>query len=90
MSEYNNTTVGGFGCSYATLSNYNNGNQGVRPAMPASSVSGHYIVPSYSAPGYDTLSHGSAPSCSGYFSVQNAYGGKDGSCGTNYVQNLCQ
>jgi len=90
MSEYNNSTVGGVGCSYASLSSYNNGNKGVRPAMQATNVSGKYVVPSYSAPGYNTLSHNVAPTCSGYFSIQAAYGGNGGSCGTKYVQSLCQ
>jgi len=90
MSEYNNSTVGGVGCSYATLSNYNTGNKGVKPAMQATNVTGKYIVPNYSAPGYNTLSHDSAPTCSGYFNIQGAYGGNGGSCGTKYVQSLCQ
>lgn len=41
---------------------------------------GHYVVPSYSTPGYDNLSHGPAPSGnSGYFQIGRAYGN-----GSNY------
>lgn len=89
MSEYNNSAVGSSGCAYATLQNYNKENSN-RPAMQAANVSGKYIVPNYSAPGYNTLSHGAVASCSGYFNVSDAYGGNGGSCGTNYVQSLCQ
>jgi hypothetical protein len=92
MSEYNNTTVNGSSCSYANLSNYNNGNQGMmRPPIPATTVVGQYIVPNYSSPGYNTLSHDSAPSCAGYFNIQSAYGGNGSQgCGTQYVSSLCQ
>lgn len=93
MSEYNNTTVNGSSCSYASLANYNNGSQGMSPPVPtatAATVTGTYIVPDYQAPGYNTLSHNSAPSCAGYFNIQTAYGSNDGSCSTNYVSKLCQ
>ena len=90
MSEYTNSTVNGSGCSYAILARYNNGSQGMSPPVPATTVSGVYIVPQYSAPGYNTLSHGAAPSCSGYFNIQNAYGANACSCATKYVQKLCQ
>ena len=90
MSEYNNTTVKGASCSYASLANYNNGSQQMRPPVPATTVSGTYIVPDYQAPGYNTLSHNVGPSCSGYFNIQTAYGNNGGSCGTKYVTKLCQ
>lgn len=90
MSEYNNSTVSGPSCSYANLSNYNNGSQGMSPPVPATTVTGKYIVPTYSSPGYNTLSHNAAPSCSGYFNIQSAYGANAGGCSTKYVQKLCQ
>ncbi len=90
MSEYNNSAVGGSGCSYATLSHYNNANKQAAPAMQATNVSGKYVVPDYAAPGYNTLSHNKAPSCAGYFSINGAYGGNGGNCGTTYSQSLCQ
>lgn len=90
MSEYNNNSVGGPSCSYAKLSHYNNGSQGMRPPVPATTVSGKYIVPDYSPPGYATLTHNAAPTCAGYFNIQGAYGKNAGSCSTQYVSKLCQ
>lgn len=89
MSEYNNSSVKGSSCSYSSLSNYNNGSQGMRAPAPATNVTG-YIVPDYQAPGYNTLSHNAGPSCVGYFNIQSAYGKNGGSCGTKYVTKLCQ
>lgn len=88
--EYNNNTVGGSSCSYASLSNYNNGSKGQSPPVPATTVSGVYVVPSWNSPSYSTLMHDSAPSCSGYFSVTNAYGKGANNCSTKFVQKLCQ
>jgi hypothetical protein len=89
MSEYNNSAVNGASCSYANLSHYNQG-CAKAPAPSANNVCGMYIVPTYSAPGYNTLTHGGAPSCSGYFNIKGAYGANAGSCNTRYVQKLCQ
>ena len=52
MSEYSGSTVNGNGCSYASLAHYNNGSQGMSPAVPRGTVSGSYIVPNWGAPGY--------------------------------------
>jgi hypothetical protein len=74
------------GCSYASLTNYNASHKmGVpRPSQ----VTGSYMVPVYGTAGYDTLSHGSkAPSCSGYFHINNAY---KSDCTTQFVRKLCQ
>ena len=92
MSEYNNSTVQGGACSYATLSHYNNRSSGSMssPAVPRTTVSGMYIVPSYGAPGYSALTHGAAPSCSGFFNITSAYGKNASNCNTQYVQKLCQ
>jgi len=90
MNEYNNTAVNGLSCSYTTLNRYNNGSKGMNPPVPATTVSGKYIVPTYSSPGYNTLMHNSAPSCSGYFNIEGAYGKDAGSCSTKYVAKLCQ
>ena len=88
-SEYNNTTVGGPSCSYASLSNYNNGSQGMSPPIPATTVVGKYIVPSYSPPGYATLTS-KIPTCSGYRNINSAYGADaSGGCSTRYVTKLC-
>jgi hypothetical protein len=89
MTEYNNSAVGK-ACTYTNLSNYNSGSTGMSPPVPRTTVSGKYIVPAYSAAGYNTLLHNSGPGCSGYFNIKSAYGKNAGSCSTKYVQRLCQ
>lgn len=90
--EATGSSVGGPSCSYATLSHYNNGGKGAQLPVPkGGTVTGAYIVPSYSSPGYDTFSHGSSvPSCSGYFDIGDAYKSKGGDCNQKYVRKLCQ
>lgn len=87
--EYNNATVGGASCSYATLSNYNSGYTGMRPAVPPTNVVGKYIVPAYSAPGYGALTHDQQGSCGGYFNIGSAYGKDADTASTNYTYKLC-
>lgn len=86
--ETTNSTVSGSSCSYATLSRYNRGTQGMQPPRPTGTATG-YVVPVYGAPGYGTLQHGSA-SCSGYPGIGAAYGNKNGNCNQQYVRKLCQ
>lgn len=86
--EGTSPTVSGSGCSYATLSHYNNGSQGMQPPRPAGTVTGAYIVPSYGAPGYNTLQY--EPTCSGYPTIGQAYHSKGGNCNQQYVRKLCQ
>ena len=84
---------------YVSLGAYN-GNQcmrGIRPPVPTTNVSGIYIVPAYSAPGYDTLQHGSggddgcgSSSSSTYFTIGRAYGYGAGSCNTQYMASICR
>lgn len=75
-SEYSSPTVKGNGCTYATLSHYNQG-YGAGPMAPIPSGTPSQavqIVPTYGAIGYNTLQHGTKyPSCSGYFDISNAY-----------------
>lgn len=87
MSQYETpSTVSAPSCAYATLNNYNMPS-GI--AVPRATVTGKYIVPNFSAPSYNTLSHGSnVPSCGGYFSIEKAY--KSGQCSQSYIQSLCQ
>lgn len=85
----------GAGCNYAQLGAYNLGFRGIRPPVPLTSVSGYYVVPAYSAPGYDTLTHGAAGcGCGGsggnYFSIGQAYGSNAGNCNTRYMGSICQ
>ena len=87
----------GAGCNYAQLGAYNLGFKGIRPPVPLTSVSGYYVVPAYSAPGYDTLTHGHG-ACGGsggnYFSIGQAYGQGQGQgsgfCNTKYMGSICQ
>ena len=90
--EYNNSTVSGNGCSYATLDAYNQ-NFSVRGRMsaPRFSQTGSsevIIVPSFGANGYNTLTQSAAPSCSGYFDIRNAYPNYPNTCG-KFSSNLC-
>jgi len=79
-------------CSYATLGHYNMVVPGTQPPVPAATraAAGSYIVPSYSMPGYNALTHGAAPSCSGFFNIDNAYGSKGGNCNQQYHRSMCQ
>ena len=89
-SETTEPSVGAPACAYATLAKYNQGSVGMKPQVTPGTVSGHYIVPSYSAPGYNTLTHGrTAPSCSGFFNITNAYKGAEGACNQKFVRKLC-
>lgn len=83
------------GCSgtYARLGAYAAGFRGIRPPVPTTTVSGYYVVPNYSAPGYNTLQHGPADCCSGngpYFQIGKAYGEGAGNCCTKYMGALCR
>lgn len=90
-NEYTNTPVQGGNCSYNSLANYNGngGIQGLRPAVPPTNVIGKYIVPNYSAPGYNTLQHNSTYSCGGYFPISTAYGEGAADCSTEYSYKVC-
>ena len=90
MSEYNNNMVSKGGCNYTNLSHYNSGNKGMSPPVPATTVSGVYIVPDYQMPGYDALTYGGNASCVGYPTIQSAYGKNAQNCSTKYIQKLCQ
>lgn len=87
MSGYETSpTVGSPACAYATLNNYNTPS-GI--AIPRATVSGKYIVPTFSAPSYSTLTHGqSVPSCNGYFTISSAY--HESPCNQQYMTSLCQ
>lgn len=77
---------------YARLGAYAAGFRGIRPPVPLTTVAGYYVVPTYSAPGYDTLTHGSGDCDSGckYFKIDKAYGYGAGNCSTKYAGALCQ
>jgi hypothetical protein len=59
--------------------------------VPSTLVSGYYVIPSYTAPGYDALTHGSSGS-GGYFKIGPAYGygcGAGNYDTANYVSSIC-
>lgn len=91
MSEFYNKQVGAGGCSYHTLSNYNQGyGAGAMAPVPSGTPSmSTVVVPQYSAPGYDALQHGvnSAQMCGNYFDIKSAYGSPKG-C-TQFAARLC-
>jgi hypothetical protein len=84
-------------CSYATLKNYNSPACGtLASAKSAEATSGYYVVPSYSAPGYQALTHGGKDSntncqgANGFFNITKAYGEKAGACNQQYHKSVCQ
>lgn len=89
--DYSSNTSSAPACAYASLGNYNGtSRKGMgRPTIPATTVSGTYIVPNYDTIGYSALTHGDVPSCAGYFSISSAYGDGAASCSTKYSNRLC-
>jgi hypothetical protein len=85
-------TVHGSSCSYTNLQNYNSSAAGTlgKPAVPPTTVSGSYVVPNYSAIGYNALTHDAkGPSCTGYFDITTAYGAGAANCDTQYSSRAC-
>jgi hypothetical protein len=86
--EYNNKTAGGSACTYSNLASYNaNYAMGVPPM--GKPMSGKYVVPTYSPISYDALTGKGPSSCSGYFTIEGAYGKGAGSCQQTYTTSLC-
>lgn len=80
----------GSSCSYKHLSTMHAGSN---PAHNSSSK-GHYMVPAYGSPGYDTLNHGldaKHSNCNGHFTISQAYnnGKSHGNCNQKYVTKMC-
>lgn len=92
-SYYTGQTVGPQSYnSYASLGGYNNCFKGIQAPVPATTVTGYYIVPQWNSPGYSTLQRGNqCPTGANYFQIGQAYGG-DGGCdmNTKYMARLCQ
>jgi hypothetical protein len=90
--DNSNISVNAPACSYASLGNYNGyTRRGIgHPQVIPTTVTGVNIVPDFgSGFGYNALTHGSAPSCAGYFDIQSAYGKTANKCNTQYVNRLC-
>lgn len=82
--------VNSSGCSYGNLSRYNQ-HSALGVGVPSDTVSGAYIVPTWgSSPGYDALTHGSRPGCTGYFGIGSAYGKDAGACKQTYALKSCR
>lgn len=82
-------SYGGGGMNYAQLGSYTAGYRGIKPPVPMTAVSGYYVVPTYSAPGYSTLTHGTSGSGGPYFKIGPAYGYGAENCSTQYMGSLC-
>lgn len=95
MSSYDNnqSSVNGPSCAYVSLSNYNGVQKMPRamgtPVVPATTVKGVYVVPDYGTIGYSALTHGTGPSCAGYFDITSAYGKGAENCNTQFMQRMC-
>ena len=89
--DYSSNTSSAPACAYASLQNYNKNTRGGmgHPTVPATNVSGTYIVPNYGTIGYSALTHGDVPSCAGYFNIQGAYGKNAKNCSTQFKTRSC-
>lgn len=86
-SDYVNYAAGSSACSYAPLGKYT-GDYSMGVPFQGKLSNGNYIVPTWSAIGYDDLTN-KVPNCSGYFDVNSAYGSGAGNCQTTYRTSLC-
>ena len=81
-------------CNFTTLGRYNDVMAGTMQHSRAS-ASGHNehtgvnIVPVFGAPSYPTLTHGQPPSCTGHFTITQAYGANAANCNPRFVERLC-
>ena len=86
-SDYNHATSGGPSCAYANFQSYSK-NYSMSVPPQGKVVTGQYIVPQYTAIGYESLT-AVVPNCSGYSDINAAYGKDAASCQTNYRTSLC-
>ena len=85
MTDYNTSPS----CQYSTLSTYNGTSfLGNSPPVPATTVTGIYVVPQFGTIGYDSLTSAN-PSCSGYRNIMTAYGADASSCNQKYSTKPC-
>ena len=76
--------------SYSHLGSYTTGcNKCIKYPLPASTVSGYYVVPNYSTPGFSSLTHGVDDNPTEYFQIGKAYGVGSNKCVTTYSASLC-
>lgn len=84
--DYNNSTSGSRNM-YASLNNYSS-NYSMDVPPQGKVISGQYIVPTYDAIGYESLT-ARVPNPSGYSDINTAYGKDAATCQTNYRTSLC-
>ena len=84
--DYNNSTSGSRNM-YASLNNYSS-NYSMDVPPQGKVISGQYIVPTYDAIGYESLT-AKVPNPSGYSDINTAYGKDAATCQTNYRTSLC-
>jgi hypothetical protein len=84
-SEYSNSIVGNYGCTYKSLCGLGCNTQA---SVSLNAPNSQLIIPNYSAVGYNTLS-AKVPSCTSYSNIENAYGSGAGGCNTSYATRLC-
>ena len=89
MQYYENSqTVGSASCSYKNLNNYNGREPGMMNLpVPPTTTSGYYVVPAWNP--RVSLTKGGCPSCSGYPSIQGAYGKNADKCSPKYQEMPC-
>ena len=89
MESYNSSPS----CQYSTLGTYNGTSfLGNSPPVPATTVSGIYVVPNYSSIGYNALTTpfgNYPPSCSGFRGIISAYGPHASTCNQQYSVRPC-
>jgi hypothetical protein len=79
-------------CNYQPVAQQCGAQRGLRNLRSngANPTAGAYVVPTYSAIGYDALTHGNAGGgCNNYFNIEQAYGAGAGSCSTSYAVRAC-
>jgi len=84
--DYNNSTSGSRNM-YASLNNYSS-NYSMDVPPQGKVITGQYIVPTYDAIGYESLT-ARVPNPSGYSDINTAYGKDAATCQTNYRTSLC-
>lgn len=90
--EYSRPTVTSGGCSYSTLSSYNQnyfgrGKVGA-PTLSQTRSQEVVVIPSFGGPGYKALSNTKVPTCSGYYDIDSAYPSYPNACG-KFSSRLC-
>ncbi len=96
MSHNNSQGVKTGPQQYAQLGGYYGSgcSRNIQAPVPMTSVSGYYIVPAYSAIGYQALtaqgrSNDSCNAGGNYFTIMSAYGSRAADCQQQYMGSLC-